>query len=200
MMNPLPVSARRLCHRDLQAADGPVRDVCLFPFFDRSGWVKHVMLLPAESTRIHVLRWHEGLFRVPMWAPIRSSASFVGLRPITEADADLLGALWHFDPWWMLDQPAYAGHWAVPTLKATNCADQLAQTHRIRMVYFRRHLGRLSGVIIRGPGKIQYAGWKADYPPAKESTPVHKHIGTVHAKPRWRLDPMWTRGLRDQWR
>lgn len=193
MTNPLPVSARRLCHRDLQAADGLVRDVCLFPFFDLSGHVRHVMLLTAEPTLIQVLPWQKGLFRVPMWAPIRSSASFAGLRPITRADADLLRALWHFDPWWMLDEPAYASHWAVPILKATNCADELAQKHHIRMVYFRRHLSRLSGIIIRTKSKLQYTGWKAVYQPVKQPTPVHEPSQAVHEKPRWRLDPMWTR-------
>ena len=207
LMNLLPVSARRLCHRRLRGQGSLTRDACLFPFFDRAGGVAQVMLLTADSDRICLVRWRPRLFRVPAWGPICLREALPAFPEITAENLKSVETLWHYDPWWMLDNDRYAGHRAVPILKATNCADQLRRGHRIVMAYFRRDLARLTWVAARDRGSVRLRSWQGEFLPAgprKETTPVSamaadaQPLGMARTRahgsaPVWRLAPIWSR-------
>ena len=188
-MNPLPVSARRLCHRTCRTTDGLTRDACFLPFFDGESRVKWVMLLTDEPGRIYFVPWRPGLFRVPLWGPIRLATDFTRLRQITDEDGEAIQALWHFDPWWMLNANCYVSHWAVDLLKGTNCAGRLSRN--VRMIHFRRDLSRPTWVTILEKDGTTRTSWQLSLLPAPPVPPAPETANK--SSPTWHFDPIWRR-------
>jgi len=186
-MNPLPVSARRLCRRALRTQDCVIPAAWLLPFFDRAGSVQAIMLLTSESGDICLLPWRPGLINVPVWGPISLAGHGTSIRAIADEQFKKIELLWHFDPWWVLAADRYAAHRAVGPLKATNCAGRLRR--KVKMVYYRRDLSRLSSVRIRTRNGIEIESWKRDLLLASKVAPAPAPI--ERAPPAWRLDPIW---------
>ncbi|MHC4443813.1 MAG: hypothetical protein ACYTF1_04810 [Planctomycetota bacterium] len=190
-MNPLPVSARRLKNRTLKTRGRYIHEADIFPFFDRQGRIKWIMILAPDLPGIHVLPWSTGLFRVPIFGTVNLFDLDTPLQQITEENIKPIQTLWHYDPWWVLDRDDYIGHWAVNQLKATNCVNRFQKN--IKMVYFRRDLSRLNMVHIQEKKKREssYEGWKNTFlpPPAPATPPPTMPLTTTI----WSLDPIWKR-------
>ncbi len=106
--------------RSLQLRGRRLEKASLFPFFDRQGATRLLMLTTQDSGRIALIGHHAGLFTRRRFRPSRLDVDFGALTNATESEHDRLADLWHFDPWWELGEARYAGHPAVPALKATN--------------------------------------------------------------------------------
>ena len=188
-MNPIPVSARRLCQRNLRCLRSVIRGGTLFPLFDRGGRVKWIMTLIPESPEIYLARWRPGMFRVPLRGSIRCPAAPAWLRSIRQADLESLQPLLHFDPWWLLKKAPYVSHTATPALKATNCAAKFRRS--APMVYFRRDLSRVCWIKTVVKGKTTFARWAPDLlkpPPSPPDPPAPEGTEAM-----WRFDPIWWR-------
>ena len=191
----IPVSASRLRHRRIRCTDGDLRDVTLFPFFDRAGDVRAVLAVDHAEGRLRWTRNSDGLFKARWLARPRFSAPRSALRDVTPDDAVVLSNLWHFDPWWMLTESPFDMHWATPSLKATNCADLL--TVKQRGMYFRRDLSAIRSILANEKGEWKFQDWNPDNLPAQQYTRRARRFRHTTTKPRrgptWRLDPIWTR-------
>lgn len=181
------VPARRLRGRALRASDGMIRGASLLPFFDRQGRVQRVMVLVAGSPRIRLLAWRPDLLRATWFGPIPMAAAICEARPISGPLDFRLHGLWHYDPWWMLDDEAYARHPAVPALKAANCAGRLRPD--VKMLHFRRDLARVSLVTTSKRGNVSLQRWRADLLPAAQARPMP--ADRVPGLTPWQLDPIW---------
>ena len=193
MTNPLPVSARRLHRRAAQATDRLLTEASLIPFFDRSGDVRWIILLTPESPDIFLVQHLPLRFRVPLWGPVELATVAKELQPLDRQRAAPLQRLWHWDPWWLLNDPRYAGHAAARILTSTNCAGRL--TRKVKMFYFRRDLTRLTGVLIRKKAGTELILWRAALLPPPEPAPAEPPP-PAPAGLTWHLDPIWARWAR----
>ncbi len=186
-----PVRAKGLLKRGVVIGQTAVDDASLFPFFDRAGHVKMLMLVSEHSDEIVFIDCESGTASAWPWRRIclnvEGAEAFEPARPDTIERAC---RLWHFDPWWVLGEPRYAGHWAVPHLKQTNF---VGKTEReVFSVMYRGDLSRISWVVLADHGG-QAKHWRADllpsdHPPALPTVATKGHAR--HARG-WRLAPVW---------
>lgn len=120
----IQIPARSLHRRTVQLLDQELRLATLMPFFDRAGNVDSVMLVSPNSSRILLVEPRR--IRVRLWRRIQIEANEFELPDTTAAGAwKLVRDAWHYDPWWLLAKPRFAGHPAVPALKSSNLGDEV---------------------------------------------------------------------------
>lgn len=189
-MNPLPVTARRLRHRAVQANDGVLPDVTFLPLFEASGNVRQVLLVSAAPAQVSLLDWSPGLVRVPVFGPIQLSQAAAALRPASDLQLSLSGTLWHFDRDWLLDQERFARGDAYQALRAGNCTDRWSEP--VRMLWFRRDLSRVVLVGVRRNGGVELKGWSDRFLPKDRPHPkMPPRRPGAGARGGWVLEPIW---------
>ena len=114
------VTPNMLHRRRVRLHDMTLEGASLFPFFDDTGRIRHYMLVWPASPWIVAFRHRANAIRFRFFWPIEIDKSMAALSDLGRERATVLGALWHWDPWWVLAHPRFATHPAVPALKATN--------------------------------------------------------------------------------
>jgi len=191
MTNPLPVPAGRLRGRTVRFLDQSVPGVSLFPFFDRGGEVRQVMIVLSDSQELYLLGWGPHRFRVPVWDAVIVRQELVTLRRIGPTPLQAIDGLLHYDPWWTLDDDRYANHPARRWLKASNCANELPQN--LSKVWYRRDLARLRWVTIREDNNIAIKSWPKDMLPERPKAKTSLPAESTGQRITWRHDPIWMR-------
>lgn len=175
---------------------GPIecRNVALFPFFGSEGGARGLMILPPTGSEVYWMPIEGGSVYVRWMAPVfRADTAPI---PVVVGPEELaeMARWWHYDPWWMLDQPRYQGLDGAEILKGTNAAPLLRKQH-IRSIIYARDLSRIRWVVARPPGEsAEWRRWSTGRLPSRantgsKSTPAKaRSSGGVR---RWRLAPMW---------
>lgn len=190
-MRSLPVTAKGLRKRSVAIGQTTIDDASLFPFFERAGQVKMLMLVNEYTSEIVFLDLKPGTAKARPWLPVRLNvAQAAAFEPATPEVIDRACRLWHFDPWWVLGEPRYAGHWAVPHLKQTNIVGKVSRG--VGAVAFRGDLTRVS-MFTYDKNNGEYQRWKpevlpADHPPALPAAARKSRAERVKG---WRLAPIW---------
>ncbi len=199
----LPAAARSLHNRRVRLHDFVIERASLFPFFDREGEVRSLMLVWPPSRKIVMLDHRSDLARVRFWGEIQLCASYASLRDVCDERADgAVGStwLWHYDPWWVLRADRFHDHPAVPALKATNCAGGFLKP--VYGCYFSRDLSRLVGVTTKARTHTGLSALDTTYRVfSPELLPEKSSLAGPPRPPRpakeWTLEPFW---LRQNWR
>lgn len=221
-MSLFPVAARSLHRRRVRLRDFVLERASVFPFFDREGRTRALMLVWPPARPIVVLEypsvgppWGERseLAKVRWWGEIQLDVEFAGLRDTSVAglrniDANRAASVagvppeagkwgtWHYDPWWVLREPCFAGHPAVPALKATNCAGAFLKP--IYGCFFSRDLSRFVGVTTKSRNHSGLSALDYTYRPfSPELLPEDRPRVRPRQPSGWSLDPFW---LRAGWR
>lgn len=186
MFDTISQHASRACR--LEFEDRVLERAGLFPFFDREGRVRLLMITSEESGRIRLAGWAPGVFR-RRWP--RRFLLRLRFTELAEASADdpRLDDLWHFDPWWVLAGDRYALHDAVPILRSTNIPGYDPSVERVwfsrdlaRVAYVVSQSGESSGIRRFEPGVL------APSIRARFSVPARP---PDNARVEWRLRPFW---------
>ena len=178
----VPVGARTLHRRAVSLRDWQLAEASLFPLFDARGTIEALMLVWPASRTIAALELGPGLVDVPMWGAVGLDVDYASLRDLDAGRAaELAAGRWHYDPWWVLREPRYGGHPAVPALKATNCAGRFRKP--FRQLYFEHDLSRVYGIT---KDYQQYQAFTPDL-----LTPRHDPRPEPKPAAGWRLDPIW---------
>ncbi len=203
-MSLFPVAARSLHLRRVRLRDFVLERASVFPFFDRQGRVRALMLVWPPARRIVVLEHGSGsdLARARWWGEIQLRVDFAALRDVcadrvcadrVDAGRGSLAGLWHYDPWWVLREARFKGHPAVPALKATNCAGAFLKP--IYGCFFSRDLSRLAGVTTKSRSHSGASALDFTYRPySPELLPEQPAPSRPQQSPEWALDPFWLRG------
>jgi hypothetical protein len=187
-MSILPVAASNLCRRAVQLADRYLAEATLFPFFDRAGVVQVILLLTPASDEILVLPWSRELVSVPFRGSICIAAGWADLRGVAGSVSGVLLKAWHFDPRWVLKEEPYVFHRMMPELTLTNCAGRCRK--KIKMLYFRRDLSRVSLYAGRDSEAIVINCWDSELLPDQPAAAAL--LCAAKARHRvWALDPIW---------
>ncbi len=204
-MSLFPVAARSLHQRRVRLRDFVLEGASLFPFFDREGRTRALMLVWPPARPIVVLDFPSGdlspgersdLVRVRWWGEIQLGVDFAALRNIDAGRAAVATGLWHFDPWWVLREACFEGHPAVPVLKATNCAGAFLKP--IYGCFFSRDLSRFVGVTTKSRSHSGLSALDYTYRPfSPQLLPEERPRARPPQSSGWTLDPFW---LRDGWR
>lgn len=141
----LPISQHSLWRCRLELEDGTLERASLFPLFDDTGRTRRFMITAEDSWRIMLVDWSRDLFRRERLRRNRLRHRYADLSDASASEAQRIDDLWHFDPWWVLTEPRYAGHEAVPTLRATNIPGYDSTLSRI---WFDGTLARVTHVAI----------------------------------------------------
>jgi hypothetical protein len=186
------VRQRSLHRRRFELLDRRVERASLFPLFDASGAVSALMLVSDEGASIQLVRWRPGLFTRGWLRPHRLDLRSSELEDATGDEAEERIELWHFDPWWVLLEPRYARHPAVPALRYTNIPGYDAEVTR---VYFDASLSRVTH-LGQGSGEaLRLRRLKPDHlaPIARTRGrgPRPTTSGGLRQSAQWRLRPFW---------
>lgn len=193
----IPISASRLRHRRIRCTDGDMRDVTLFPCFERSGMVPAVLAADHKNARLLLLRMDRCKVKARWLGRIRCDSPQSTFSDLTPDGLTMLARLWYFDPWWMLAKPPFQTHWASTALQATNCVNLLSEKHKA--MYFRRNLSEIRGILVSEKGESKFKDWDSNNLPepkqitrnARDRQPVT--YTALRRGPTWRLDPIWMR-------
>ena len=182
------ISQHALRNRRLDLEDRVLDRACLFPLFDEGGRVRLLMITAEESGRILLAPWVQDVFRRRWPRRYRLRLPFTELRDALPDD-QRLEELWHFDPWWVLNDERYRTHDAVPAIRRTNIPGYDTTLQRVR---FAPDLAKVAYVVV-GSGDSQ----------AIRRFNTGLLTPSVHARPRvpvrppddrpieWRLRPFW---------
>ena len=178
----------------VQLLDQRLEKASLFPLFDGEGVTRSLMLTYRDSSDILLVPYRPGIFRRRLFGPNRMSLKRSDLRNSRFEDAELVAALWHFDPWWELAEDRYAHHPAVPTLRSTNIVGFEKSLSRI---WFDSGLSQARLVAIRAGESRRLKGFS----PGLLEDAERKRVATTSeqaasGKPRseWKLRPFWETG------
>jgi hypothetical protein len=138
----LTIDAKRLHARRFKSESFSGDKVTLFPFFDREGEVKFVLVVDADSATLRVIRTENADFSFGLTGGIRLSHGAV--HRLGSHTLAPLGRLWHFDPWWLLADARFTNTQVVSTLKATNCVERFSR--EVSNVSYSGDLKRLTGI------------------------------------------------------
>ena len=164
----------------------------LFPLFDDDGVVFRHMVVTADSAKIalvppEVVGLGRGLFRAR-----RLASTWSGLVDSDRSSAEQSASLWHFDPWWVLDQERFGGHPAVPVLKGTNLPGVATEVDGI---WFSRDLRRVTWYRTKKNGEsvVERFGPELLRSLARQRVPESSPIVPVPESREWVLRPFWER-------
>ncbi len=178
-MNPLPVSAGRLARRTIRFQDATLTNCVLLPLFDGRGVTAKVIVLSADTRECRVFDWRPDLVYVPLLGAAR-----VEMLWATPQRAAAGGRLWFYDRRG-ITAPSLSS--LCGDLGCINCAGLLPKN--IASVFWRRDLSRISGVVLKEKGGVQFGRWKPEWLPA---APPELMQGTPPQPERgWVLDPVW---------
>jgi hypothetical protein len=183
---PWPVSARRLHRRTLYVGGARYDDGSLFPLFDTAGRVRHIMIVVPQPAGIYLLPWRPNLLRVPLVGPVRVLTAEALMPLAGTRSVDAVRQLWHYDPWWVLDDDAFTSRRMVDILKRTNSAHHWR--HDVKAVYFSRDLSRLTW-IMKANGMMVRIHTHGSQPLPTRCPEPETATGRRHAC--WVLDPVW---------
>lgn len=122
-------------------------------------------------------------------------------RPTLSAGKDMteIGQRLHYDPWWLLDDPAFASHWAVEPLKRTNCVARLPRD--LKTLLYTPDLSAVSHAVQKGKeGSLSLSAWDTSL--LSQSAVASEIIGcpTKRSGAGWKLEPIWRVDTDDPWR
>lgn len=183
-----PISQKSLLSRSIRTFDQASKEVALFPLFESNSWVSGVLLVLRETGELSAVRWKPGLIRTPVFGSVSIRAEET-LTPLHQPDLDWIEPLWHFDPWWLLDDRQFENHWARSVLKTTNAVG--STTESVDMVYFRRDLSRVQ--FVKEGDSVKK--WRPDLLPSKPRVPRASRV--PH---HWSLRPFWETSEGTIWR
>jgi hypothetical protein len=190
-MSLTPVAASRLRGRAVQLSDRCLPEASLFPLFDRSGKVSRVFMITPESSEIFALVWRARLVHAPIRKPVRIAMRWTELRSVTDLLAARLADLWHFDPWWVLNEEPYVAHRMAPQLRATNCVGRA--TRRIVMLLFERDLSKATYYKKRKTYPLNNSvAWQENLLPARPDD-ITEPVVLKRRPGGWVLNPIWKR-------
>lgn len=186
----IPVRQVGLHRRRLRALDRKLARVSLFPFFDGRGEVRALMLVSAGSPRIQMLSAWSGRIGVPLFGALRLNEMFDDVADLDRQTSEGYAHLWHYDPWWVLREPRYEGHPAVPALASTNCVSSFElENGKVVGALFDRALERLTHVTVKtGDGQT----W-VRYQPEMLPSRAGGAEAPLPGRGDWTLDPIWSR-------
>ena len=181
----LPVRATQLIYRQARFSDGFGSRICLFPFFNAAGRVETVLLCEPELGEVRVLETTVAV-RIPWWGPLRFQRDWMEL-PLLE-DAPQVTKTWHYDPEWVLREPAFRHHPLRSALQQTNCVGQFEG--KTTDLYFDGAIGRVKWVATGGGegGLIKFRPKLLPPPPELKST-----LAPAPQRRQWVLSPIWER-------
>lgn len=159
-----PVHQKQLHEIDIDLIDVILKRASLFPFFDRQGTVHAHMLVWPKAPWIVMLDARDVVISS---RPTRLDIAFGELQNLHDDRFDRYRNLWHYDPWWLLADPRFTGHRAVPVLKNTNAVEPLE--HCTYAGYFTRDLSEAVGDVskflparaaLHEPGRSERSAWR----------------------------------------
>jgi len=184
------VRAERLHRCTLQFEDESLEHATLFPFFKRGGEVERLLVIDPWEGTAWVLPFEPNLMSVPFFERrVKIRTALGALRQLNEDEADKLSELWHFDPWWLLDEEPFDVQPTTPLLKKTNCVDRFAIDNP--GLGFRRDLSKVVWLFGGSPRQRNFIRWKPTLLPRRRSRAKESTSQVGHSS--WILDPVWQR-------
>ena len=119
------------------------------PVFDTAGRVDFVVFLDPSSSEIQIFEPPGTRVRIASRGVV--SIETKGSLHVFGGDhAARAGALWHFDPWWLMKEERYQGFPHKAAVMASNCVGKSKKT--IDELYYRRDLNSVfrAATTVRG--------------------------------------------------
>ena len=197
------ISARRL-HKKVWVLDNGTRmRASLFPFFDRRGNVRQIMIADWDSGTVRAAAVRPHVVELKWFAPNRLHLLPGAMHLVHGPSTCGLLSHWHVDPWWVLGEPEFSSNSAVPALRCTNAVHALGS--KGSSVYFTKDLTRVRWMVRSDSSSTTMKKWDPavldhEHPQVPDSTRAaldgRVHASTGTGRMEWVLAPPWARGLR----
>lgn len=191
-------SAEALHRRRISWQGWTGTNVSLFPLFTPAGNVTDLLAIAPEAGELFLMPWGEGGTIRGRWRHIRLGDALEAPAPLRREDLTEIGMRLHYDPWWLLDAPAFASHWAVEPLKRTNCVARLPRD--LKTLLYTGDLSVVSHALVKGKqGSPSLIAWRTGNlsPAAVAGDTLGRP--TKRSDAQWKLDPIWQHDTDDPW-
>lgn len=186
-----PVSAKRLYKRNACVGGMLWEGASLFPLFDCEGKVREVMFAREDSAQVYLASWEPNRFQVPLFGKMNLELGDWFPLPVSETGVERIQGLWHYDPWWILDEARYGSFAWMAQFKATNC---VGSCETVSSVYFTSGLQRVWAVNTVDPKtsahSVSFEYKKSVLPQSPSQAPPLRDAASDNPIG-WRLAPMW---------
>ena len=193
-----PRSAGALHRRRISWQGWTGANLSLFPVFTPAGTVTDLLVIASETGELFLMPWRAGVSIRSTWRHLRLGDVLEAPRPLRREDLARIGQRLHYDPWWLLDAPAFASHWAVDPLKRTNCVSRL--TRDLRTLLYTRDLSAVSHAVLKGKqGSLSLSAWRTSL--LSRPAVAGETIGrpATLSGTGWKLEPIWQVDTDDPW-
>ncbi len=193
-----PRSAGALHRRRISWEGWTGRNLSLFPLFTPAGNVTDLLVIAPETGELFLMPWRAGGPIEGGWRHTHLGNALEAPAPLRREDLARIGQRLHYDPWWLLDAPAFASHWAVDPLKRTNCVPRLPDD--LKTLLYARDLSAVRHAVLKGrEGSPSLIAWRTALP--TESSVIGETGGrpAKHSDAQWKLDPIWQVDTEDPW-
>ena len=189
------ISQKGLHRKTFQLHDEQAQGASLFPFFDDEGVVRSWMLVLPESSKIALIEPEQADLVMDWLGRKRMPLTWSGLENADESAAESVAHLWHYDPWWVLGEPRFAGHPAVPHLKGTNLP---GATKSIKSIWFSKDLKQVTWyqTSVSGEPAILRFKPKVLKSLARKEPVISSRPSSYRRREEWTLRPFWEAGPR----
>lgn len=174
------------------------RNLSLFPMFTPAGTVTDLLVIAPETGELFLMPWRAGGPIEGGWRHTHLGNALEAPAPLRREDLARIGQRLHYDPWWLLDAPAFASHWAVDPLKRTNCVSRLPRD--LKTLLYTRDLSAVSHAVVKGKdGSLSLRAWRTSLlsRSVAASETVERPANLSGAG--WKLEPIWRVETDDPW-
>jgi hypothetical protein len=141
------ITSKDLFDTTLATADETVKGASVFPFFNRSGQVKQLMIVLPGLKKVFMVPFEKGLASVAYYGVIRLSMDLRELKSHSDFTLKQIDGLYHYDPNWILSQERFSGYWAKASIKRSNCADDVKG--KVRYIQFSNDLSAIDRFVMK---------------------------------------------------
>jgi hypothetical protein len=185
------ITSKDLFDTTLITADETVKGASVFPFFNRSGQVKQLMIVLPGLKKVFMIPFEKGLASIAYYGVIRLSTDLRELKSHSDFALKQIDQLYHYDPNWLLSHEWFADYWAIASIKRSNCADEVKG--KVRYIQYSSDLSAIDRFVMK-MGMLYNT--KTITPemllaPMSSSRPEKPEAAIEPGSSRWRLSPIW---------
>jgi len=141
------ISDKTLTKITVKAKGERLANVAVFPFFDREGKVKQVMLVLPDEQIVCLIPMRQGLVQLGTGHVLKFSMDLAEIKSYVNFNPQQIAGVFHYDPQWTISRPRFSRFWAKELIKKSNCANLLEK--KVRNLLFSNDLSAIDGFIMQ---------------------------------------------------
>ena len=185
------VADTQLTDTTLAAKNERIKGASVFPFFNKSGLVKQLMIVLPDSKTVFMIPHRKDLAAVSFFGVVRLSIDLAELKSHSNFAPLQVGQLYHYDPNWLLSHERFSNYGAKQLIARSNCVEFLKG--KVRQLMFSRDLSRLEGFVMKFGllNTVKVIEPEVLLEPIPLPQPGKAELFSAPESGGWQIDPIW---------